>query len=85
MRTALRLCMAVALGALIGLGFLVRHLLDLGDQYHAGSYVLDLLRPSTSCDPEFEQPSPVGLGDKVIVMGRLEEEDVAWVEEELPE
>ena len=84
MRTAVRICLAVALVLLFGLGLLVRHLLDLGDQYHAGSYILDLIRAPESASGLL-QSVPVEQGDKVIVMGRLEEEDVSWVEEELPE
>ena len=84
MRTAIRICLAVALVLLFGLGLLVRHLLDLGDQYHAASYVFDLIR-APECAPKPLQSGFVEQGDKVIVMGRLEEEDVSWVEEELPE
>lgn len=69
---------------LFGLGLLVRYLLDLGDQYHAASYVFDLIR-APECAPKPLQSGFVELADKVIVMGRLEEEDVSWVEEELPE
>lgn len=66
----------------IGLIFLGRHLGDLADQYSAGSYLIDTLDLKINGTIP---PPAAAVGDKVIVMARLEEEDTGWVEEHLPE
>ena len=85
MRCGVRLLLCASLLLLFPLFLLEAHLKDLYDQYHAGEYVADWWK--------YKQPQPnyqdvahqVYVGDKVIVMAKLEEENTNWVEEELPE
>ena len=64
---------------------LIRHLLDLGNQYSAFTY----LRTS-SANALFHGPSkaPPAIGsqveDKVVVIAKIESEDTDWVPSELP-
>ena len=81
-KTAVRLAFCLfAIGAFL----LLAHLQDLGDQYG----VLDYFTFSVSNlrHSRFYHSKPVGniVGDKVIVMAKMEHEDTSWVAEELPE
>lgn len=64
---------------------LVRHFLDLGQQYSAFTYfqtsAAELLFHAPS-----RYPSPVGIqaDDKIVAMARTENEDTDWVARELP-
>ncbi|KAL5337133.1 hypothetical protein BJX70DRAFT_409416 [Aspergillus crustosus] len=84
MRCAYRIALCCSLLLVIPLYLLERHLADLSDQYHAGTYLLDWLgnkNPQQNKWPVYKD----NTNDKVIVMARLEEEPVNWVREELPD
>ena len=84
MRCGFRFILCAILLAFVTLYLLGRHLLDLGDQYRAGSFLMDWWHRN---DLQYSRiPSlQATLEDKVIVMAKLEEEHTEWVEEELPE
>ena len=66
------------------------HCEDLWHQYDVPAYVVSAYEASWLAreghvTPNGTQPSGSNSSDKVIVMARLEQEDTAWVAEELPE
>jgi hypothetical protein len=66
--------------------FLVEHQLrDIFEQYSAAAYLVDSLNPYRQAGIEHSGGFLGRLGDKVIVMAKLEEEHTNWVQEELPE
>lgn len=84
MKSACRIALCFLLLLLIPLYLLEAHFADLGDQYHAGTYLADWFRGNDSY--RYKWSSYKGdISDKVVVMARLEEEPVQWVQEELPE
>ena len=84
MRCGFRLALCACLLLIIPLYLLKLHLEEICSQYRAGAYLIDWLN---SKNPHHEGLSHyhAKLGDKVIVMARLEEEPSEWVEQELPE
>lgn len=82
MKCGFRLLLCAALLACSLLYFLGRHILDLGDQYRAGAYLMDWWKGGDEYSIISHHGPPE---DKVIVMAKLQEEDTDWVEEELPE
>lgn len=66
----------------IPLFLLVRKLHEVWDQYNVPAYIQSSLRHGIA-----EQPQAIigEVGDKVIVMAKLEKEDTSWVAEYLPE
>ena len=64
---------------------LIRHFLDLGNQYSAFAYLQTSVRNSLS-RPSSEYPSAavVEADDKIVVMAKVESEDTNWVARELP-
>lgn len=77
------------IGALISstlpLALLVRHLLDLGDQYSASTYFQSSFKNSLPHAPSKYLPVVgVEVDARVIVMAKLESEDTNWVARELP-
>lgn len=84
MRCGVRLLLCASLLLLFPLFLLEAHLKDLYDQYHAGAYVADWWKYRQSRPNYQDVAHQVHVGDKVIVMAKLEE-DTNWVEEELPE
>ncbi|KAL3480432.1 hypothetical protein BJX99DRAFT_254423 [Aspergillus californicus] len=84
MKSSFRIASCILLVLLIPLYFLHIKLSDISNQYHAVTYFIDWL---SSNDPwQSRWPAyPGNIKDKVIVMARLEEEPVYWVEEELPD
>lgn len=83
MKCGFRIIICAALLACSLLYLLGSHLWDLGNQYHAGAYLMDWW--SRSEDHSEAVPFHGPPGDKAIVMAKLEEEDTDWVAEELPE
>lgn len=63
---------------------LKQHLQDIYDQYGAGAYLVELWKQH-GLQSTALVPNHGSVGDKVIVMAKLEEEHTEWVEEELPE
>ncbi|KAL2864756.1 DUF3431 domain-containing protein [Aspergillus lucknowensis] len=84
MKNNSRIVLCFSLILLIPLYFLKAKLADLSDQYHAGTYLIDWL---SSNEPQRHRWAAYKghEQDKVIVMARLEEEPVQWVQEELPD
>lgn len=84
MKCGFRLGVCISLVLLVPLYLLKVHLEDLCDQYRAGAYLVDWLHTNPQ---EYKGilPGHGPLGDKVIVMAKLEEEPTEWVEAELPE
>ncbi|TKA73540.1 hypothetical protein B0A49_07712 [Cryomyces minteri] len=84
-RTRFVVVAALLLPLFVGLFFLARHFQDLSNQYEAPAYVWDYVKDLSSSRPD-RQPL-LGVGkpeDRVIVLARLERENVDWVEELLP-
>ena len=84
MKSGYRIAACFSLLLFVPVYFLGAHLADLGDQYHAGTYLSDWLGSSNLRQSKWS-PYDGYIQDKVIVMARLEEEPVDWVHEELPE
>lgn len=82
LKTVLRVALYLII---IGAVLLVAHLQDLGDQYRVIDYFAFSLLSARPNRPY--RPKPIGtkVGDKVIVMAKMEHEDTSWVAEELPE
>ncbi|KAK5152764.1 hypothetical protein LTR04_006356 [Oleoguttula sp. CCFEE 6159] len=81
-RTRFVVVAALLLPLFVGLFFLARHFQDLSNQYEAPAYVWDYVKDFSSSRPD-RQPL-LGVGkpeDRVIVLARLERENVDWVEE----
>ncbi|QSS55642.1 DUF3431 superfamily domain-containing protein [Histoplasma capsulatum var. duboisii H88] len=74
----------------VALLFLVRVLADILDQYSGGLYLIDSIYTrfhslSLNLPTDSTNPFNVEVGDKIIVMAKLEEEDTDWVQDELPD
>ena len=81
-KTALRLFLCfLTVGAVL----LVAHLQDLGDQYGVVDYFTFSVSNLRASRPYHSKPVGNTVGDKVIVMAKMEHEDTSWVAEELPE
>lgn len=83
MRGGMRVALCVTGVLLFALYLLEAHLQDLCNQYRAGAYLVDWLDRNGAVHSSIE--GNTALGDKVIVMAKLEEEPADWVEEQLPE
>ncbi|OAX77451.1 hypothetical protein ACJ72_08250, partial [Emergomyces africanus] len=91
MKCSLRFAVSISCLLLVVLWFLVRHIQDILDQYSGGAYVI--VSFYACFHPEFlsrflkESPgvNNVEVGDKIIVMAKLEEENTDWVQNELPD
>lgn len=85
MKCGLRLCLSsLILLFLISL-FLWTYISDLSDQYNVGAYIRTSLERLTLELPHRQPPVGALVGDKIIVMAKMEEDDTSWVNEELPE
>lgn len=82
MRLALRLALGSCLVILIPFFLLIRHLLDLGNQYNVTAYIQSSFLSSAQ---DKVPPIPAKPGDKIIIMAKLEAEDTSWVAEYLPD
>ena len=87
MRSASRYAIGASLILVIPLLVLVRELVDRADQYRVPAYLRATFKNFHHGAPELELLEPVDntVGDKVIVMARLEHEDTSWVADGLPE
>ena len=68
----------------IGLIPLILHLHDIGDQYGVVDYFTFSVLSANKKRP-YQPKFDDKVGDKIIVMAKLEQEDTSWVVEELPE
>jgi hypothetical protein len=82
MKSSFRISLCLSLLFIIPLYLLKARLADLSDQYDAGVYLIDWLSNKSAHEWASHNED---VHDKVIVMARLEEEPVLWVEEELSE
>ncbi|BDD58645.1 hypothetical protein MAP00_003908 [Monascus purpureus] len=83
MKGAVRLATCASIITLIYLLYLLKnHLQGLCDQYSAGAYLVAWM---ANHGAHHHSPHRGAVGDKVIVMARLEEDDTNWVQEELPD
>jgi hypothetical protein len=71
----------LAIGAIL----LVAHLQDLGDQYGVVDYFTFSVSNLRADRPSHSNTIGNIVGDKIIVMAKMETEDTSWVAEELPE
>ncbi|KAJ5833556.1 hypothetical protein N7474_001867 [Penicillium riverlandense] len=83
MKSGMRIALCASLLLCFSLYLLESHLQDLCNQYRAGSYLAEWLDLKESGPARSTGDGT--LGDKVIVMAKLEEEHTEWVEEELPD
>ena len=88
MRSASRYAIGASLVLLIPLLILVRELADRADQYKVSAYLqatfFEAFHNGVS-DLDAPAPLDVEVGDKVIVMAKLEQEDTNWVADHLSE
>ena len=88
MRSASRYAIGASLVLLIPLLILIRELADRADQYKAPTYLQAIFLKTFHNDVSaLDSPGPIDVevGDKVIVMAKLEHEDTNWVADHLPE
>ncbi|KKZ67138.1 hypothetical protein EMCG_07160 [[Emmonsia] crescens] len=92
MKCSLRFAVSIGCLILVAGWFLVRHFKDILDQYSGGSYLIDSFYAHFHPESlglgslkDSAEPHDVAVGDKIIVMAALEEEDTDWVREELPD
>lgn len=85
LKTTNRVIIGVSATLILLLVLLLRHLLNLGDQYSAFAYFRSSLAHSFSPTP-FNEIHTAGTeaGDKVVVMAKMVSEDTSWVTRELP-
>lgn len=85
MKSIKRVVISALIISTLPLMLLIRHLLDLGNQYSAFAYFQASFRNSPSHAPS-NYPPAVGVDadEKIVVMARLESEDTNWVARELP-
>ena len=82
MRWPARFIFGASIVLLIPIFLLVRKLNEVWDQYNVPAYIYSSIKHGTLDQPP---PRPGTVGDKIIVMAKLEEEDTSWVAEYLPE
>lgn len=88
MRSASRYAIGASLVLLIPLLILVRELADRADQYNVSAYLqATFFKTFHNSVSDLDAPAPldVEVGDKVIVMAKLEQEDTNWVADHLSE
>ncbi len=86
MRWIARILVTASVLSIIVLLLLKNHLEDIWDQYNVSAYVHASLR-NTFHHSTLEYHAPLGakVGDKIIIMAKLEKEDTEWVGADLPE
>lgn len=84
-RTSRAVFIAISAILMVPLVLLTRHLLDLGDQYSAFTYLRASLAGVVFHNP-LQSPTNVGveIEDKIVVIGKMESEDTDWVARENP-
>jgi hypothetical protein len=82
MRRPARFLFGASIILLIPFFLLIRKLDEIWIQYNVPAYIQSSIEHGA-----LEQPPPLpgAIGDKIIVMAKLEEEDTSWVAEYLPE
>lgn len=86
MRWILRLLVAGLFFPILMLFLLKSHLEDLSDQYNVSDYVHASFENTFHHGTlDYHAPFDGKVGDKVIIMAKLEKEDTEWVAENLPE
>ena len=86
MRWILRFFAAVSLAAIWPLLLLKNHLQDLSDQYNTSAYIHASIQNSFRYGSlDYHTPFDGKVGDKIIIMAKLEKEDTEWVAANLPE
>ena len=86
MRWILRFFVAASLVAILLLLLLKNHLQDLSDQYNVNAYIHASLQNSFHYGTLEYHVSVAGkVGDKVVIMAKLERENTEWVAANLPE
>ena len=76
---------AFALAAIL-LVLLKSKIEDVWDQYNAGDYIASSWNNNLGYGKAHTSPPKAsGVGDKVIIMAKLEKEDTNWVDLHLPE
>lgn len=85
MKATTRILIILSLISMTPIFLLIRHFLDLGDQYSAFTYFRTSIAQFLSHSPP-EGPHAIGIEaeDKIIVMARMETEDTGWVARDLP-
>ncbi|KAG8525839.1 uncharacterized protein KY384_000599 [Bacidia gigantensis] len=84
MRLALRLGLAVCSGLLIALVLLNRPITNFWDQYGVASYIKTRLKTSLKDGTLDYLPAlPGATGDKIIVMAKLEKDDINFISSDL--
>ena len=81
MRWPRRFVLGASIILLIPILLLVRKLDEIWDQYNVPAYI------QASFGHSFQdQPHPISgqIGDKIVIMAKLEDEDTGWVNEYLP-
>ncbi|MCJ1463953.1 hypothetical protein MMC07_002563 [Pseudocyphellaria aurata] len=86
MRWAVRFALTASIVSIILLLILKQHLEDLWDQYNVPAYLRSSFRNSFSHgELDHLAPVPGTMGDKIIIMAKLEHEKTDWVAKNLPE
>lgn len=86
MRWTVRFALTASIVSIVLLLILKQHLEDLWDQYNVPAYLRSSFRNSFSHgELDHLAPVPGTMGDKIIVMARLEHEKTDWVAKNLPE
>ena len=85
MKSSRKLVVSAAGVSILLVVLLVRHLLDLGNQYSALTYARTSVA-ETLFHASSKAPPTIGskVEDKVVVMAKMESEDTDWVALELP-
>ena len=86
MRWTVRFALTASIVSIILLLILKQHLEDLWQQYNVPAYLRSSFKNSFRYG-ELDHLAPVSgkMGDKIIVMARLEQENTDWVAKNLPE
>ena len=81
MRWPARFVFGTSVILLLPLFLLVRKLNEIWDQYNVPAYI-----QATFGYGFQEQPSSISgqVGDKIVIMAKLEDQDTSWVKEHLP-
>lgn len=86
MRWTVRFALTASIVSIILLLILKQHLEDLWDQYNVPAYLRSSFKNSfRHGELDHLAPIPGKMGDKIIVMARLEHENTDWVAKNLPE
>lgn len=86
MRWTVRFALTASIVSIILLLILKQHLEDLWDQYNVPAYLRSSFKNSfRHGELDHLAPVPGKMGDKIIVMARLERENTDWVAKNLPE